>query len=197
MCHTEDHRCVARPLSGIPDGGLSFSEQHVLDFQRGDEDDTFTCRVWETNNQKPVSLSFFISGELVDDDGNRKDLRMRRSDTSDYPDGHTFFCHAPDKHTPSVVSHVVESLFEEPSRTIEDMLQKLLTVLARKLSASQDDDDTDEEMDDGFVDYDGDSDDGLGTHDMGKKIDHSLLQRCGLASCLLVRAGSPLDQTLP
>ena len=78
---------------------------------------------------------------------------------------------------------MIETLNDEPPRTIEDMLQKLLTVLVRKLKASQNDDDTDEEMEDGFVDYDGDSDDGLGTRDMGKeRIDRGLLQRYVLAS---------------
>ena len=159
-------------------------ETHVLDFQRGDEDDTLTCRVTEANNQDLVSLNFFISGELANDDERGKSSRIGYLDTSDYPSRHTFFCHASEECISSTVSRVVESLSEEPSRTIEDMLQRLLTVLARKLDAPESDDDTDEDMDGDFIDYDGNSDDGLGVQSIGREqIDRHLLQRCarGLA----------------
>lgn len=89
---------------------------------------------------------------------------------------------------------MTESLSDEPSRTIEDMLQRLLTVLGQKLEAFQDDGDTDE---DGFMDYDEGSDDGLGVQTMGReKIDYGLLQKYVLAWHCPVLAGSPSNESL-
>ncbi|KAI0731453.1 hypothetical protein C8Q72DRAFT_822449, partial [Fomitopsis betulina] len=135
--------------------GFGSGTLRISDFHR-DEDDTFTCRVVEVDNHELASFNFFIS------------------DTSDYPTNHKFFCHSSDEHTLPAISQMTESLSDEPSRTIEDMLQRLLTVLGQKLEAFQDDGDTDE---DGFMDYDEGSDDGLGVQTMGReKIDYGLLQ---------------------
>ncbi|EPS95732.1 hypothetical protein FOMPIDRAFT_1032740 [Fomitopsis schrenkii] len=140
----------------VSERGFECGTLSIADFRRGDEDDTFTCRVVETHKDELVVLNFFIS------------------DTSDYPVRHAFFCHSSDEHTSPAISQVIESLSEEPSRTIEDMLQNLLTVLDRKL---KNDEDTDEDMEDGFIDYDEHSDDGLGAQTTGKdRIDYHLLQ---------------------
>lgn len=133
----------------------------------------------ETHKDELVVLNFFISGELLDGNVSGIGSQIRHSDTSDYPVRHAFFCHSSDEHTSPAISQVIESLSEEPSRTIEDMLQNLLTVLDRKL---KNDEDTDEDMEDGFIDYDEHSDDGLGAQTTGKdRIDYHLLQKYVLA----------------
>ncbi|KZT66072.1 hypothetical protein DAEQUDRAFT_798566 [Daedalea quercina L-15889] len=139
--------------------GFECGALRIADFRRGGEDDTFECRVVDSTQRPLVSLNFFIS------------------DTSDYPENHTYFCHSSDEHVSPAIAPVIEALSEEPSRTIVDMLRKLLTVLAKRLASNRDGDETDEEMDDDEVDYDDDSDDGLGIDAIGKeKIDYRLLQ---------------------
>ncbi|KAH9929262.1 uncharacterized protein B0H18DRAFT_1084285 [Fomitopsis serialis] len=131
-------------------------EKHRNNFRRGDEDSTFECRIVGSDQRVMAALNFFIS------------------DTSDYPENHTFFCHSSDENVPDVVAQAIEALHEEQSRAIEDMLERLLTVLAKKLAG---DVDTDEEMEEDDFDYDGHSDDGLDLDIVDKeKIDYRLLQ---------------------
>ncbi|TFY60148.1 hypothetical protein EVJ58_g5335 [Rhodofomes roseus] len=138
--------------------GFEHGALRVAGFRPGDEDGTFECRIEDSGEQALAALNFFIS------------------DTSDYPGQHTFFCHAADEHIPSAIAEVIEVLPEEPSRTIEDMLERLLTVLAKKLAGHQDGD-TDDEMEEDDFDYDMHSDDGLGIDVVDKaKLDYRLLQ---------------------
>ena len=57
------------------------------------------------------------------------------ADASEYPSDHTFFCSSQEE-LPAAVFSVVESVHEEGSRSIQDLLMRLLEKLAKRVSDS-------------------------------------------------------------
>ena len=110
---------------------------------------------------------------------------MPRSDASEYPSDHSFFCSSQDA-LPEYVSRVTETIHEEGSATIQKMLMRLLERLAKsaatskKGSQSDSEDDIDQDDEDEDVGaYDIDDDMGmLGNQPGNSKLDRSMLQRC-------------------
>ena len=119
---------------------------------------------------------------------------MPRSDASEYPSDHSFFCSSQDA-LPEYVSRVTETIHEEGSATIQKMLMRLLERLAKsattskKGSQSDSEDDIDQDDEDEDVGaYDIDDDMGmLGNQAGNSKLDRSMLQRCvvSLLDCKL------------
>lgn len=85
------------------------------------------------------------------------------SDTSEYPDDHTFYAFSPDDNIPQSLLDVIQDVSNQRSRTIHDAIRRLTFDLARlsdpfaqdsQIQDEEDDADEDEEM----ADYDEDLD---------------------------------------
>ena len=110
-------------------------------------------------------------------------------DASEYPSDHTFFCSSQDE-LPAHILSVTESIHEDGSLTIQDLLMRLLERLAKKTATarrresneadSEDDDEVDDhDEDDEMADYELDDDFGIIGAAAGRsKLDQTVLQRC-------------------
>lgn len=122
-------------------------------------------------------------------------------DTSDYPDSHNFFCYSTnDGHVPAQISDVVETVYEQKARTIEDIMKWLLNSFAKRLlpnSKRETPDDSDDAMEvsdddaelesragtisdasSSFDDHDDDGDDfGFITSSTHAQVNNSVLHR--------------------
>ena len=134
-------------------------------------------------------------------------------DTADYPDSHTFFCYSTnDGHVSPLISGIIETVYEQRSRTVRDLIKWLLNSFAKTLSPDhpeQRSNDDDEVMDDADDEENARSDDGSETdmfddHDddgfgditslSNANVDNSALQRSVL--CLLLSAQSRVHHPL-
>lgn len=115
---------------------------------------------------------------IICDDCGEHIVNLLVSDTSDYPNGHSFFSYSPDTNLPPYVSQAVESVASENSRSIRQTIYKLLGSLGGvdDGGASQEAEMEDDEGSD--VDYDAyDAYDGVGiTGSDGPKVHMQKLQ---------------------
>ncbi|OBZ72871.1 Poly [ADP-ribose] polymerase 6 [Grifola frondosa] len=138
----------------------------------GDDEGSFVCTIYHASGERLVSLN------------------LMASDTSEYPNDHTFFCFSQDDNVPPSISPIIESIHEEGSRTIKELFTRLLSQLAKRTALSrrlqnhqsQDAGDVDADIDEN-VDEESDIDDEYLDDDFGivaletSDIDKSVLQR--------------------
>ncbi|KAL6306618.1 hypothetical protein BKA93DRAFT_773860 [Sparassis latifolia] len=130
--------------------GFKVNDLHVRHVKAGEDEGAFECDVVRPNGEPLVSLNCVVS------------------DTSEYPESHTFFCFSQDENPPPHVLRAMEAVHEERSCTIEMLLKNLLSTLARKISVGHEhteegsDNDEMEEDYDAYDAYDEHSDDDFG-----------------------------------
>lgn len=107
-------------------------------------------------------------------------------DTSEYPGEHSFFCCAQNDDVSSRILSIIETVHEEGSRTIDDILRKLLTSFSRTLingvnyvQQSDESDEGEEEEEDILIfdEYDNGDDDDIAVGIIQSDIRTSLLLR--------------------
>ena len=115
----------------------------------------------------------------------------RAPDESEYPSDHSFFCSTKGD-APPYISNVSDTIYEDGSLTIQEMLIRLLEKLAKAAATSKrvaqsgttsDDDmegDAEDEDDSDMDGYDIDEDGILGVQSTQTKADRSILQRSAL-----------------
>ncbi|PCH39035.1 hypothetical protein WOLCODRAFT_141073 [Wolfiporia cocos MD-104 SS10] len=123
-----------------------------LKTQDGEDEGAFECRITFASGKHLVTLKFTVS------------------DMSEYPSDHTFFCETSDLNVPAAVSGTIETIFQDGSLTIEQMLNRLLVRLSGNVEG-------DEEEDGDLETYTDASDDDMGM-DLAKltSINTSTLQ---------------------
>ncbi|CCM01551.1 uncharacterized protein FIBRA_03609 [Fibroporia radiculosa] len=143
-------------------GGLQFSGFRIADLRVGDDEGAFRCHILDEQDERIVSLDFLIS------------------DTSEYPHNHTFFCHSVDEDAPSEVLQTIAELPEDGSRSIEEMLKRLLGNMTKVRLGSDSilqDEDEGEDVEYDYDEFDDHSDAGFGIFSTDRNaIDVKLLQ---------------------
>ncbi|KAI0750412.1 hypothetical protein C8Q74DRAFT_1309949 [Fomes fomentarius] len=160
-----------RSASQTAEQGVDVRGLRLLSVAPGDEDGSFDCAIAQTDGELVLTLILLVS------------------DASEYPTDHSFFCSSKGD-TPTYVSTVTDTIYEDGSLTIQEVLIRLLEKLAKGVAASRrtahndpaSDDDEDsgaEDDDDSDMDgYDMDEDIGmLGVQPSQSKVDRTTLQR--------------------
>ncbi|KAI0738313.1 hypothetical protein C8Q80DRAFT_1275827 [Daedaleopsis nitida] len=145
--------------------GVEVQGLRLLSVAPGDEDGSFNCVIVPNDGEFVATLTILVS------------------DASEYPSDHSFFCSAQDE-IPAYVSRVIESIYEDGSLSIQDLLLRLLAKVAKSAmgkqrahrDASSDEEDADDEDD--ADDYGIDEDlDILGAAPGVSKVDRAIIQR--------------------
>lgn len=120
-------------------GGQDVDGAKIKQLTNGEDEGSIICKIADATGKVIATLSLIIS------------------DTSEYPNHHTFFCFAQDSDPPAYVSQVVESVVDQGSATIEQVVTKILQSIGKKLGKSaanghahhhsDDEGEEDEEMD--------------------------------------------------
>lgn len=108
------------------------------DLENGEDEGSIVCHIVNSiDDRHVVTLTLMVSGEW------RSVCRQWRRnaddtiDTSEYPGSHNFLCFAQDESVPANVLEVIEGCADMGSKTISDMLTKLLTSLSKKMSVKR------------------------------------------------------------
>ncbi|KAM5545525.1 hypothetical protein V8D89_000563 [Ganoderma adspersum] len=163
-----------RNASQKAEQGVEVQGFRILSVVSGDEDGSFDCAIAHADGDLIASLTVLVS------------------DASEYPSDHSFFCSSQDE-LPAHILRVTESIYEDGSLTIQQLLMRLLEKLARSLRTaaarrsggnqpnSEDEEEEDEEQDDDeddVVDYELDDDVGMFGAEAGRsRVDQTVLQR--------------------
>ncbi len=111
------------------------------------------------------------------------------TDASEYPSDHSFFCSSQHE-LPAHILRVTETIHEDGSLTIQQLLTRLLEKIAKRTAAARhsganqpnsEDEEEEEQDDDEYeaVDYELDDDAGMFGAEAGRsRVDQTVLQRC-------------------
>ena len=107
------------------------------DLKSGEEEGSILCTIIRAvDNEHVVSLNLTVPGQRGVYLKRDEPLTVCSTDTSDYPSNHYFICFAEDEDVPSYVLGVIETVADQGSRTIEDIVKKLMTLLAKDVASS-------------------------------------------------------------
>ncbi|KII84929.1 hypothetical protein PLICRDRAFT_116954 [Plicaturopsis crispa FD-325 SS-3] len=87
--------------------GFEYRQLQVTKLRSGDDEGCIEFEVRQ-ESKRVVSVNLLVS------------------DTSEYPDHHTFFAYSPDADLPAKIQDLVEAISSEPPRPIEDTVEKFL-----------------------------------------------------------------------
>ncbi|OJT02602.1 hypothetical protein TRAPUB_6866 [Trametes pubescens] len=154
--------------------GVQVQGLRLLAITPGDEDGSFDCVISQVDGGLNATLTVLIS------------------DASEYPSDHTFFCSS-EHDLPPEVSAVVETVHEDGSLSIQDLLMRVLERIAKRLAAarrkqstsgeSESDDEAQSDMSEdeedtySVEDYDMDDAEIFGVQSGTQTLDQSILRR--------------------
>ncbi|KAF8880314.1 hypothetical protein BD779DRAFT_1549574 [Infundibulicybe gibba] len=139
--HLKGRKRFAADLADVKEickKGFHVQSLHVKDLRSGDDEGAIEFTIFNEEGSPAVSVSLLAS------------------DTSDYPQSHSWFCYSSDSDPPTYVVQVLETATSGPSQTLHETLEKLLATLSGAISSggSQQTQDMDTESDNSDGDYD-------------------------------------------
>jgi len=116
--------------------GLSFSFYTPIDFHAGEDEGSMVFEIIDESARHIVTINLLVSGLSMTASFRHEQYFLLISDTSEYPDYHTYFSFTPDDDSPTHIQNVIENISSERPEPICGAINRLLNALDRSVGNS-------------------------------------------------------------
>lgn len=104
------------------------TEAASSDIGPGEDDGSFVVGIEDKQGQPVVEVGFLISGAIQDIPS--LSVPNLFTDTSDYPDSHSLFCHSLNSNIPPRLETLLESVVDQPARPLKGTIDSFFLLVA-------------------------------------------------------------------